>query len=222
MIFHIVTIFPEIFDSYFNEGVVARAMKKKGLIEIRIYDLREYTSDKHRTVDDTPYGGGPGMVLKIQPIYKCVQTIKKKIKEPQNARIILFSANGKKYDQKKAQEYSKLDHLIMICGRYEGVDERVAKHIIDEEISIGDYILTGGEIPAMAVVDSTSRLIENVLGNPKSLEKETFNGQKKENIDYPVYTKPEEFQGWKVPKVLLSGNHGEIENWRTEKSKRKQ
>lgn len=230
MTFHIITIFPKIFDSYFNEGIVARAVKK-GVLKIKIHDLRDFTSDKHRKVDDTPYGGGPGMVLKIEPIWRCVQSLKSKYvlpagrqQENQKSKVILFSAKGKKYGQKKAVEYSKLDHLIMICGRYEGVDERVAENLADEEVSIGDYILTGGEIPAMAVIDSVGRLLEGALGNPRSLDSETFSAQKGKEIvfDYPVYTKPEKFKNWKVPEVLLGGNHREIQKWRAEKMKNKE
>ncbi|MFZ5559744.1 MAG: tRNA (guanosine(37)-N1)-methyltransferase TrmD [Patescibacteria group bacterium] len=208
MRFDIITIFPKIFDSYFNESIIKRA-QRKGLIKIKIHNLRDYTSDKHKTVDDKPYGGGPGMILKIEPIYKAIQ----KIKKPHfakasrgGAKIILFSPRGKKFDQKMAKRFSRLDRLIMICGRYEGVDERVAKYIADEEISIGDYVLTGGEIPAMIVVDAVSRFIPGVLGKHESLEE--IKGS------YPVYTRPEKFGKWRVPKVLLSGNHKKIERWR--------
>jgi tRNA (guanine37-N1)-methyltransferase len=239
MKFDIITIFPEIFGSYFNESILKRAQKEK-LIEIKIHNLRDYTSDKHKTVDDTPYGGGAGMILKVQPIYDCVEKIKSEIRNPKSeinsksqisnlkSRIILFSAKGKKYTQKDAVRLSKYDNLILICGRYEGVDERVAEHIADEEISIGDYVLTGGEIPAMILVDSVSRLIPGVLGNVESLAEESFNEkwQMKNGkcvAEYPQYTKPEEFsaQGgqasWKVPEILLSGNHQKISKWRESK-----
>jgi len=205
MKFHIVTIFPDIFESYFGESIIGRA-QKDGLIDIKIHNLRDYTKDKHKKVDDTPYGGGAGMMMQVQPIYDCVKAIKTK-----KARTILFSAKGKKYAQSDAERLAKCDELILICGRYEGVDERVAEYIADEEISIGDYVLTGGEIPAMALVDSISRLIPGVLGNPESLKEESFNSEK---VEYPQYTKPEDFQGWEVPEVLLSGNHKKIEEWR--------
>lgn len=201
MIFDIITIFPDIFDSYFNESIIKRAQNKK-LVKINIHNLRDYTSDKHKTVDDSPYGGGPGMVMKIEPIFKAVKRIKGKKK----AKVILFSAKGNKFDQKMAKRFSKLDKLVLICGRYEGVDERVAKYIADEEVSIGDYVLTGGEIPAMIVVDAVSRLIPGVLGKEESLE------EKKGS--YPVYTRPEDFNKWRVPKVLLSGDHKKIKIWR--------
>jgi tRNA (guanine37-N1)-methyltransferase len=215
MRFEIITIFPEIFNSYFSESILKRA-QKAGLIGIGVHNLRDFTVDKHKTVDDTPYGGGVGMVLKVEPIYKCVNALKSKNKKAKT-RIILFSAKGKKYTQKDARRLAKYDNLILICGRYEGVDERVARHIADEEISIGDYVLTGGEIPAMVVVDSVSRLIPGVLGNIESVKNEShsIDGQ----LEYPQYTKPEVFNGWKTPKVLLSGNHKEIENWRKKQSK---
>jgi tRNA (guanine37-N1)-methyltransferase len=202
--FDIITIFPDIFQSYFNESIIKRA-QKEGLVKIKIHNLRDYTNDKHKTVDDKPYGGGPGMVMKIEPIYKAVQFSKSKIKN-QKSKIILFSPKGKKFDQKMARRFSRLDRLILICGRYEGVDERVAKYIADEEVSVGDYVLTGGEIPAMIVIDAVSRFIPRVLGKHESLEE--IKGS------YPVYTRPEKFLKWSVPKVLLSGNHKKIEKWR--------
>lgn len=235
MRFDIITIFPGIFDSYFNESILKRAKKEK-LIDIKIHNLRDYTFDKHKTVDDTPYGGGAGMVMKVEPIYKCVESIKSEIRSTKSGTIskfktknskpktgiILFSAKGKKYTQSDARRLAKYDNIIMICGRYEGVDERVAENIADEEISIGDYVLTGGEIPAMVLVDSVSRLLPGVLGNEESIKEESHNenGQ----LEFPQYTKPEEFfpegesasdgNSWKVPEVLLSGNHGEIRKWR--------
>ena len=219
MKFDIITIFPEIFDSYFSESIIKRA-QKEGLIDIKIHNLRDYTKDKHKKVDDTPYGGGAGMVMQVQPIYYCVNAVKS-----EGSRVILFSAKGKKYTQRDAERLAKYKNLILICGRYEGVDERVAEHIADEEISIGDYVLTGGEIPAMILVDSISRLIPGVLGNPESLKEESFSqdvergaGNAKPVLEYAQYTKPEEFfaegEVWKVPEVLLSGNHQEIEKWR--------
>ena len=189
-------------------------------------------------MDDTPYGGGAGMVLKIEPIFNCLRSLSSKFKIPAFAktptvasaladksagkqnlktRIILFSAKGKKYTQADARRLAKYENLILICGRYEGVDERVAKYLADEEISIGDYILTGGEIPAMAVVDSVSRLVSGVLGNIESAKHESFS--QKDFIEHPQYTKPAEFRGWKVPEVLLAGNHAEIEKWRRRNAK---
>lgn len=210
MKFHILTIFPNIFESYFNESIIKRA-REKNLINIKAYDLRDFTEDKHKKVDDSPYGGGPGMVLQIKPIYNAVQSVKSKLQNPNSkTRVILFSIRGKKLDQKKAQKLVKYDNLILICGRYEGVDERVAKYIADEEISIGDFVLSGGELPAMILVDAVARFVPGVLGKKESLE--TVKGS------YPVYTRPEiaEINNKKhaVPKVLLSGNHKKIDTWR--------
>ena len=206
--FHILTIFQKIFDSYFNESILKRAQEKK-LIKIKIHNLRDFTNDKHKTVDDSPYGGGPGMVLKIEPIYKAVRAITK-IQDTRyktkKTRVILFSTRGKKFDQKTAQRLAKYKNLILICGRYEGVDERVAKYIADEEISVGDFILSGGELPAMILAEAVSRFIPGVLGKQESLE--TIKGS------YPVFTRPENFNDWKVPKLLLSGDHKKIDNWR--------
>jgi tRNA (guanine37-N1)-methyltransferase len=230
MRFDIITIFPKIFDSYFSESIIKRAQKDKR-VEIKIHNLRDWTKDKHKTVDDTPYGGGPGMVMKIEPIFKCVESIKSQILNSKSqinskfkiqnsklsSRTILFSAKGKKYTQADAQRLSKYDNLILICGRYEGVDERVAKYVADEEISIGDYVLTGGEIPAMILVDSVARLIPGVLGNAESPVEESHSVEG--YLEFPQYTKPEKFMDWKVPKVLLSGNHKEIGEWRKKHSK---
>jgi tRNA (guanine37-N1)-methyltransferase len=220
MKFDIVTIFPKIFDSYFNESIIKRAREKK-LIDINVVNLRDFTNDKHKTVDDSPFGGGAGMVLKIQPIFDCVESLKFQPKAgpplAEKAHIILFSAKGKKYTQQDAKRLSKYDNLILICGRYEGVDERVAKYVADEEISIGDYVLTGGEVPAMAVIDSITRLIPGALGNEESPKNESHN--KKGYLEHPQYTRPEKFNNWKVPEVLLSGNHKEIEKWREKNSK---
>ena len=241
MKFNIITIFPKIFDSYFDESILARA-RKKGLVEINIHNLRDYTDDKRRTVDDTPYGGGVGMVLKVEPIYKALKKIvgknklkyfKKKIKNQESrikknldksnkTKVILLSAKGKRFDQAMARRFSKLDKVVLICGRYEGIDERVMKNLADEEISVGDYVLTGGEIPAMIIVDSVSRLIEGVVGNKESIKDESFS--KKGYLEYSHYTRPEVFSpdkktNWKVPAVLLSGNHKKIEEWKKKYAK---
>lgn len=220
MNFDIITIFPDIFTSYFGESILSRAQKNK-IIKIKTHNLRDYTTDKHQTTDDTPYGGGAGMVMKIEPIYKCLEKIKKNLKDRKKTRIILFSAKGKKYTQGDAKRLLKYDNLILICGRYEGVDERVNKYLVDEEISMGEYVLTGGEIPAMVVVDSVARLLPGVLGNSESAKYESHSAIG--YLEHPQYTKPEEFcakgEKWKVPKVLLSGNHKEIEMWREKNSK---
>ena len=217
MIFNIITIFPDIFKSYFSESIIGRA-QEAGIIKIKTHDLRAWTDDKHKTVDDTPYGGGAGMVMKIKPLYKALQNIR-----PTNKKIktILLSAKGKPWNQQLAKDYSKLDELILICGRYEGVDERIVE-FIDEEISIGDYVLTGGEIPAMIIVDSIARLLPGVLGNVASAEDESHS--KPGVLEYPQYTKPEIFKAdekeYKVPEILLSGHHKKIEEWRKKHKKK--
>jgi len=210
--FDIVTIFPKIFDSYLKESFIKKA-GERGLIKINIHNLRGYTRDRHKTVDDRPFGGGLGMVLKVEPIYKAV----KKIKKGKKAKVVLFTPRGRKFNQKLAYQFSKLNQIIMICGRYEGVDERVAKHIADMELSIGDYDLMGGELPAMIVMETVARLIPGVLGKPELLEERIT--KEKGFIEYPQYTRPEVFElkkrvKWRVPKVLLSGHHQKIEEWR--------
>ena len=207
MHFDIITIFPEIFNSYLSKSLIKRGQTKK-LIKINVHNLRDWTSDKHKTVDDKLFGGGLGMVMKVEPIFKAV----KKIKKGKKTKAVLFTPRGKKFNQKMAYQFSKLDQLILICGRYEGVDERVAKHIADIELSIGDYDLMGGELPAMIVIESVSRLIPGVLGK-KELLKERIT-KEKGFIECPQYTRPEVFNKWRVPKVLLSGDHKEIEAWR--------
>jgi len=226
--FDIITIFPRIFSSFLEESLIKKAQEKK-LIKIKIFNLRDFTIDRHQTVDDRPYGGGLGMVLKIEPIYKVIKSLVKfKITksglktEDKKTKIILFTPRGRKFDQKLAYQLSKLNRIIMICGRYEGVDERVAKYIADIEISIGDYDLMGGELPAMVVIESVARLVPGVLGKPEIL-KERITKEKK-FIEYPQYTRPEIFEPkkgikWRVPKVLLSGNHKKIEEWRKKYSK---
>ncbi len=225
MRFDIITIFPKIFDSYFGESILKRAQERK-LISVHAHDLRKFTTDKHHKVDDSPYGGGAGMVLKIEPVHRAVEFAKRKALSAKRRKVILFSTRGKKFNAAHAKRFALCDQLILICGRYEGVDERVAEHIADEEISIGDYVLSGGEIPAMVVVDAVARQISGVLGKRESLEE--IQGS------YPTYTKPEVFNvatsdpprrrrrveaskrkaRWKVPKVLLSGNHKNIDAWR--------
>lgn len=214
MQFHVVTIFPSILDSYLKESIIGRA-RNSGVIEVFAHNLRDYTTDKHGKVDDTPYGGGAGMVLQVQPIYACVENIKKQIAEKRKkskTRVILFSAKGKKYTQRSAERLAKYTNLILICGRYEGVDERVAEQIADEEISIGDYVLTGGELPAIVVIDSVTRLLPGVLGNEESAKHESH--KEKNYKEYPQYSKPARFNGWQVPEILLGGNHNEIKKWR--------
>lgn len=245
IIFDIITIFPEIFDSFLKESLIARAQEKK-LIKINVHNLRKWAKDRHKTVDDRPFGGGLGMVIKVEPIFKAVEAIKKnKQLSNKKRKIILFTPRGRKFNQKIAYQLSKLNQIIMICGRYEGADERVAKYIADLELSIGDYDLMGGELPAMVVIETVSRLIPDVLGKPELLKERIT--KEKGFIEYPQYTRPEVFSAppssrlrpsadkvalgrrsrrpgkkgikWQVPKLLLSGNHQKIEEWRKKHGK---
>ncbi|HEY4484544.1 MAG TPA: tRNA (guanosine(37)-N1)-methyltransferase TrmD [Candidatus Paceibacterota bacterium] len=204
--FDVITIFPEIFKGFVSESLLARGQKKK-IIKINSHNLRRWTSDKHKTVDDRPYGGGPGMVLKTEPIFKAVKSLKPKFKS-KKVRTILFSPRGKVFNQEMAKKWAKLDQLIFICGRYEGVDERVADCVADEVVSVGDYVLNGGEVAAMAVIESVSRMVPGFIAKKESAQK----------ADHAQYTRPEVFvvgkKKLKVPKVLLSGDHKKIKEWR--------
>jgi tRNA (guanine37-N1)-methyltransferase len=213
MRFDIVTIFPEMFRGVFESGIVRRAAESR-LIEVTVHDLRDYTHDRHRQVDDRPFGGGAGMVMKPEPLFRAVEAIAHG-QRPGKARTVLLSPQGRLFNQQTAQEFSGLEQLTLICGRYEGVDERVAEHLVDDEISIGDYVLSGGEMPAMVVVDAVTRLIPGALGCGHSAENESFSDGL---LDYPHYTRPPEYRGMRAPEVLLSGNHREIERWRRRKA----
>jgi tRNA (guanine37-N1)-methyltransferase len=204
------------FINILNFGVVKESINKN-LCQLKIYDLRDFTKDRHKKVDDRPYGGGPGMVLTIQPVDDAVNYIKEKnkIKNMKFQKTILLSPQGEKLTQKKLKSMSDLENIILICGRYEGVDERIKDQVIDFELSIGDYILTGGEIPAMVIIDGVIRLIEGVVGKEESLKSESFENNL---LDFPQYTRPPFYKGLHVPEVLISGNHKEIEKWRKEKS----
>jgi len=214
--FHIVTIFPEFFRGPFEHGVIQKA-REAGLIEIQVHDLRTWTYDRHRTVDDRPFGGGEGMLLKAAPIFEAVEAVWPERCE--GSKVVLLSAQGKKFDQAKAREFSGLKELLLICGRYEGVDERVAEHLADEELSIGDYVLSGGELAAAVVVDAVARLQAGVLGNDTSSVDESFGEDGL--LDWPQYTRPAEFRGWKVPEVLIGGNHEEVRKWRRNAAREK-
>jgi len=222
--FDIITIFPKIFDSYLKESLMARAQKKR-FIKVSVHNLRKWAKDRHKTatpafatrkrcgrVDDRPFGGGLGMVFKIEPLFKAIKALKKK-----GTKVILFTPRGKQFDQKTAYKLAKAKHLIFICGRYEGVDERVAQHLVDEEISIGEYDLMGGELPAMVVIETIARLIPGVLGKPQLLKERIT--KNKGFIEYEQYTRPEVFKNWRVPKVLLSGDHKTIAEWRKKHQK---
>jgi tRNA (guanine37-N1)-methyltransferase len=216
MIFRVLTIFPEVFAGPFEHGVIQKA-RQAGLIEIRIHDLREWTHDRHRTVDDRPFGGGEGMLLKAEPIFEAVESIWPE-RDP-GKRVVLLSAQGAKFDQERAREFAQCQELLLICGRYEGVDERVAEHLADDEISIGDYVLSGGELAAAVVVDAVARLQPGVLGNANSAVAESFGEDG--ILDCPQYTRPADFRGWKAPDVLLGGNHEQIRKWRSEAAREK-
>lgn len=209
----IITIFPKMFAPVLNESIIKRA-QAKGRIQIKTHDLRNYTTDKHRKVDDRPFGGGPGMVFTPDPIFRAVESIKKrtKLKQP---KVILLSPQGKRLDHRLAKKLSKFKHMILICGHYEGVDERVRKRLVADEISIGDYILTCGELPAMVLIDTVARLIPGVLGKDESVQCESF---AQGLLEYPQYTRPAVYRNMRVPEVLLSGNHGEIKKWRKRKA----
>ncbi len=213
MQYDIITIFPELLSSYYQESIIGRALEKKK-IKINYHNLRNFTNDKHRSVDDTPYGGGPGMILKAEPIIKAIESIKKK----KNFKVILLDPKGKLYNQKLAGKFSKLNQIIFINGYYEGIDARVDK-FVDEKISLGSFVLSNSELAVAMIIDSTARLIKGVLGNAESLKIESFTDNFKE---YPQYTRPEIFKfkrkKYKVPAVLISGNHAEIEKWRKRKS----
>jgi len=227
----ILTIFPDFFRGPLDYGIIRRA-RETGLVEVNIHDLRNFTKDKHRTVDDRPFGGGEGMVLKPEPIFECIETLpltprNERLGEPSQQSVILLSAQGQRFDQNVAQQLSGLQNMILICGRYEGVDERVSDFLADREVSIGDYVLSGGELGAAVIVDTVTRLIPGAVGNEASTRQESFSMQTEQKsngpsstcasgglLDYPHYTRPADFRGMPVPEVLVNGNHEEIRRWR--------
>lgn len=212
----IITLFPEVFEPILNSSILKRA-QKKGLVEFELINLRKFGKGRHQIIDGRPYGGGAGMILKSDVLARALKSIvaPTAISKTKKFKIILMSASGVPYKQKMAQDFSKLDHLILVCGHYEGIDQRFIDKYVDEEISIGDYILTGGEIPAMAVVDSITRLVPEVLKKPEATINESFSTNL---LEHPQYTRPEKFEGKKVPDVLLSGNHAAVDKWRSQKS----
>lgn len=213
--FDILSIFPEMFLSPFNVSLLKKA-QENDIIKITLHDIRKWAADKHRMTDDAPYGGGCGMVMKPEPVEKALADIRKKRKK--DSTVILMTPQGDVFNQRMAIELSKMKQIILVCGRYEGVDERIREHLVDREISVGDYILTGGEIPAMVLIDAVSRLIPDVLGNPDSKISESFSINL---LEYPQYTRPATYKGWNVPDVLISGNHAEIDLWRKKESLRR-
>jgi tRNA (guanine37-N1)-methyltransferase len=235
MRFDLITIFPEFFAGPFDHGILRRA-RETGLVQVNVQDLRVFTKDRHRTVDDRPFGGGEGMVLKPEPLFEAVESLVghsvgdagQKAARDSRTEIVLMSAAGRLFDQETARRYSRLERVIFICGRYEGVDERVAEHLATEEISIGNFVLSGGELAAMLVIDAVTRLIPGALGNEASSQNESF-GETKDSaasatpqvrvgspmlLDFPHYTRPAEYRGWSVPEVLIGGNHAEVAKWR--------
>ncbi|MDD5382066.1 MAG: tRNA (guanosine(37)-N1)-methyltransferase TrmD [Candidatus Margulisbacteria bacterium] len=211
MIIEILTLFPEMFQGPLNESLLKKA-QSKGLLSLKVTNLRDFTTDKHKTADDTPYGGGAGMVMKVEPIAKAISKVKS-----QKSKVISLCPTGKLLTQEKIKSLAKEEHLVLLCGHYEGIDERV-RGLVDEEVSIGDYVLTGGEIPAMVLVDAVARHIPGVVKEEESVKKDSFY---EGLLDYPSYTKPEEFEGRKVPEVLLSGHHAEIDRWRRKEALRR-
>ncbi len=209
----IVTIFPTMVQAPLAEGIVGRAIER-GLIDLRVHDLRDHTTDRHRVVDDVPFGGGPGMVLKPEPLFRAVEHIRAARGAP--AAVVLTSPDGRRFSHAEAERLSRLPHMVILCGRYEGVDERVREHLATETISIGDYVVSGGELPALVIVDAVTRLVPGVVGDDASVRGDTF--ARDGLLDYPQYTRPADFRGLKVPPVLLSGHHAEIEKWRRQQA----
>ncbi len=218
MIFDVITIFPEFFKGPFDFGVIRRG-REKGLIGARVHDLRAFTSDRHRTVDDRPFGGGEGMVFKPEPIFRAVESIRK----DDGSEIVVLSAAGRRFSQAEALRLSKAAQVILICGRYEGIDERVIEHLATAEISIGDFIVSGGEIAAAVVVDAVARYVPGVVGKEESILRDSFSDPALEVrlVEHPHYTRPAEFRGWKVPEVLISGDHEAVRSWRYEAAREK-
>jgi tRNA (guanine37-N1)-methyltransferase len=213
----VLTLFPEMFTGVLNSSILKRA-QDKGLVEIKVRDIRDYTFDKHRVADDAPYGGGPGMVMKVEPISRAIETVTEENLPTPLTRVYL-TPDGEPWNQKLAEEFAQLPGFLLLCGHYEGVDQRVRDLFIDREISIGDYVLTGGELPAMVIIDSVVRLIPGVLGNDESSRQDSFSGEGL--LDYPHYTRPQEFRGLSVPEVLLSGHHKMIQEWRRREALKK-
>lgn len=213
----IITIFPKMFDNVFDYGILSKANNSK-IIKINIHDLRKWTSDKHKQVDDRPYGGGPGMILMPEPLFKAIE----EISNDNNSYVILTTPQGKTFNQQTAENLSNKSHLIIICGRYEGIDQRVIDNLVDEEISIGDYVLSGGEYPAMVITDTVARLVPDVIKNDSFNENESFSDPSdRTKLDFPQYTRPEDYKGHKVPRILLTGDHKKINEWRQNNIKHK-
>jgi tRNA (guanine37-N1)-methyltransferase len=217
MQFEVFTLLPEVFPPYLESSILQRA-RQRGLIDVRLHNIRDYTHDRHHTTDDTPYGGGGGMVMKPEPIFEAVESVLGLTAgqtQPPQTPIILLTPQGRVFNQHIAEELAGHERIALLCGRYEGVDERIREHLVTDEISVGDYVLTGGELPALIVIDAVARLIPGVLGDPTGAEDDSHSMGL---LEYPHYTRPPEFRGWKVPDVLLSGDHAKIEKWRREQA----
>ncbi|HKG52623.1 MAG TPA: tRNA (guanosine(37)-N1)-methyltransferase TrmD [Anaerolineales bacterium] len=215
MQFEVFTLLPEVFPPYLDSSILQRA-RQRGLVDVRVHNIRDYTQDKHHTTDDTPYGGGGGMVMKPEPVFEAVEAVLGvALLQPMPLPVILLTPQGRVFTQRMAEELSAHERIALLCGRYEGVDERIREHLVTDEISIGDYVLTGGELPALMVIDAVSRLLPGVLGDPTGAEDDSHSIGL---LEYPHYTRPPEFRGWQVPEVLLSGDHGKIEKWRREQA----
>jgi tRNA (guanine37-N1)-methyltransferase len=210
----VLTLFPAMFAGPLDESIVQRA-RKTGALDLTVHNLRDYTHDRHKTVDDRPFGGGPGMLLKPEPVFEAVEALRR-----EKSRVILMSPTGRKFDQAIARELSQQEHLLLVCGSYEGFDERIREKLADDEVSIGDYVLTNGALPAMVLIDAVTRLLPGVLGDDESARDESFSPGGP-GLEYPHYTRPAEFRGMKVPEVLLSGNHAEIAKWRAEQARQR-
>lgn len=219
MQFEVFTLLPEVFPSYLETSILKRA-RDRGLIDVRVHNIRDYTHDKHHMTDDTPYGGGGGMVMKPEPVFEAIESVLglSPLSPPEpvsNIPIILLTPQGRVFNQTIAKELSAHPHIALLCGRYEGIDERIREHLVTDEISIGDYVLTGGEIPALILIDAISRLLPNVLGDPTGAEDDSH---AMGLLEYPHYTRPPEFRGWQAPEVLLSGDHAKIDKWRRQQA----
>lgn len=215
MQFEVFTLLPEVFPPYLESSILQRA-RQRGLIDVRVHNIRDYTHDRHHTTDDTPYGGGGGMVMKPEPVFEAVESVLGLVSEQiPPVPIVLLTPQGRVFTQRVAEELSRQERIALLCGRYEGVDERIRQHLVTDEISVGDYVLTGGELPALLLIDAVSRLIPGVLGDPTGAEDDSHSMGL---LEYPHYTRPPEFRGWKVPEVLLSGDHAKIEQWRREQA----
>jgi len=211
----VITIFPGLFEAFLGESMVGIA-RRESLLDVGVHDLRDWTSDRHHVVDDAPYGGGPGMVMKPEPLVEAIEAVAGERSSGRKGPVILLSPQGARLDQEKVAELAREEHLVLVCGRYEGVDQRVIDLAVDEEVSIGDYVLSGGEVPAMALIEGVSRLLPGVLGNPESLTTESFQAGM---LEGPQYTRPAVFRGLEVPQVLRSGDHGAVERWRAERAR---